>query len=712
MAVVEAEFIHETDSFDYPAEPDTSRVFTYTHQNGETLSGTVLDMERCAVLGSLPLKQRVSLAELNEMGQALLDKNEDSSEELEETEVEEEAREKEKPQEKTETKASEKDKKNDKVQPKEIVKSNVKKEETSRTNLDKPNSQEAAAAKTQLRPILKMATVKTDKDRKQEPKLLQPKNNPPSTNRTSEKKPVIEKSSTQRVVEPKVQPAETSAPTLIKNITKPAALKDSVKTNPIELSPVNFAPVQKKPAPAAIERQVPIYEPPAKEKLLQNLPIPRQPEARVIPRQQVEPGIVRAEPSGSFSSFTRERQESATQQRVEFVASPVMDLVQEMNKIEPELAPESVYGIEAEKIHETKSILVPASDIQTDDFFIIPESDTLSINSNPTERIALASKPPQTNETAQEFLDKSADFTLPVHSLVDSLSLARQRGEESPAVLSETIYYEDLESAVPVKEERVYIQNLQPEPEAIQTEVSDLNLKFLPEYISPVAEPVVTPNPEFLYASEDSEVIQPEAEMVLDIDIDADEERPLIENVSIYFSHEETPLIAAQETEPESLADQFKMPVEEVETTIVLLIERLGILEDEEAQAAYQILDQIMELPTKAETSSEAETISEQEVRLEMEKLFANLFEQMDIEVTPELVDALIELTWKNHLEEAYEAPLQTEAIYQAPQDKGTHEFITKLLAGVADIKESLANAYLIGKSAMRLYMLDLSFVE
>lgn len=89
---VPAEFTSETNSVDISQDQDidTERIYTFKHTNGEIATGTILDIQaRCSGIGSLPVKQAVSMAELYDMGMGLMSEEEERTKtEVEETEEE------------------------------------------------------------------------------------------------------------------------------------------------------------------------------------------------------------------------------------------------------------------------------------------------------------------------------------------------------------------------------------------------------------------------------------------------------------------------------------------------------------------------------------------------------------------------------------------------------------------------------------------------
>lgn len=185
-----------------------------------------------------------------------------------------------------------------------------------------------------------------------------------------------------------------------------------------------------------------------------------------------------------------------------------------------------------------------------------------------------------------------------------------------------------------------------------------------------------------------------------------------LEDFTIPLPLEEKPLLVLREAEYVSFSTELNIPVKEVEETLEHLREKVEVLEADGAKAPNQILDRIKELPGELEISDEGKPMNEIEVRKELEVQFIELFDQVGIQYTSGLIEAFVELSLKSHFEEVEEAEAEAEVVNDVPQDRGTHEMIKKILAGITNLKKALVNAYLVGKSAMRLYTLDYAFTR
>jgi hypothetical protein len=166
---------------------------------------------------------------------------------------------------------------------------------------------------------------------------------------------------------------------------------------------------------------------------------------------------------------------------------------------------------------------------------------------------------------------------------------------------------------------------------------------------------------------------------------------------------EQAEITASEQSAPISLA------IEQVEDTIVQLAEHIESVDLEMAEDAREIINKIIEVPTKLEDSTAEGIITEAEAQEELEELFCELFDKLAFEYTPETIESLAQLTIKWNLTGELEKIMIEESADEKPHDAGTHEIIKKLLAGLKAIKKSLAHAAVIGKSALRLYNFNLS---
>lgn len=150
--------------------------------------------------------------------------------------------------------------------------------------------------------------------------------------------------------------------------------------------------------------------------------------------------------------------------------------------------------------------------------------------------------------------------------------------------------------------------------------------------------------------------------------------------------------------------DTPMLPIEEVEVFLTDVAEVLNASESQLAEAAKEIVNKIVEVVTKLEVKEQA---IESEVEEELKELFIELFEQLGINSTPELVESLTRFIVGRDLSEVAKKLLDQE---DGLQDVGTHEFIKQLLLSAGTLKKAMANAYVIGKSTLRLYRFKLAF--
>jgi hypothetical protein len=166
-------------------------------------------------------------------------------------------------------------------------------------------------------------------------------------------------------------------------------------------------------------------------------------------------------------------------------------------------------------------------------------------------------------------------------------------------------------------------------------------------------------------------------------------------------------------TEPNLYEEPIRVDstVESIEATLVELTEVLEVSEPETAAAVKLILDKIIEVPRLLEAAGEA-VITEEEAQAELEELFVELFVQIGMDYTPELIESLARLTLTWQLTAEIGSLKIEDEPDKTPQDSGTHEIIKKLLACLKYIKKALAHAAAIGKSALRLCSFSLGAAE
>lgn len=150
---------------------------------------------------------------------------------------------------------------------------------------------------------------------------------------------------------------------------------------------------------------------------------------------------------------------------------------------------------------------------------------------------------------------------------------------------------------------------------------------------------------------------------------------------------------------------QAAVVIEDVEDSLSRLADQLEAAAPETAEAADEILDKIIEVPAKLEAASFDETVTQERAQEELEELFTELFDIIQIDYTPELVESLAQLSLQWRLIDKIEELKTKEEKDDEPQGYGTHEIIRKLLAGLSTIKRAISQAGAIGKSALRLYI-------
>jgi hypothetical protein len=144
------------------------------------------------------------------------------------------------------------------------------------------------------------------------------------------------------------------------------------------------------------------------------------------------------------------------------------------------------------------------------------------------------------------------------------------------------------------------------------------------------------------------------------------------------------------------------LPVAKIEDSLVQLA---GLIEEGEPEIIEEIsetLDKIIEISTMFEVGGDDDIVAE--AQAEIEELFTELFDSMDMDYTPELVGSLAGLTVRRNLSDEIEKLKDGEdAVDESPHDTGTHEIIKQLLIGLSTIKKTVTHACAIGRSALYL---------
>lgn len=221
------------------------------------------------------------------------------------------------------------------------------------------------------------------------------------------------------------------------------------------------------------------------------------------------------------------------------------------------------------------------------------------------------------------------------------------------------------------------------------------------------------------------EIADPEAEIFLENElIGADEQWANDEVVRLreFGSEEEsstTSVLFAEINKPEATED---LPAEEVEQTIIDLVERIEAIDTEGAEMVYGILDKIalkvetiiipLQVAESGQENDESGQVNlgvveiEAKPEEELRGLFIELFVYVGMEYSPELIEAITKLALKLDIREL--SP-KTELMEKSVPDpsQGTHEIIKQLLGALTAIKQAAERAYAIGKSILLLYRLE-----
>lgn len=180
-------------------------------------------------------------------------------------------------------------------------------------------------------------------------------------------------------------------------------------------------------------------------------------------------------------------------------------------------------------------------------------------------------------------------------------------------------------------------------------------------------------------------------------------ERLEIDEAQVLPAEDDRVILTGTETSAVDQAEPISRVVEEVKDSLVEPAERIETSEPEVVEKANEKLDKIVEIVAKVNADDNKEFIGEDEAQKKLEELFTELFEEMDIDYTPEMVESVARLVLQKHLAKKTKKAKLEEDEDNLPQDSGTHEAIAQILVGLNAIDESMEYASVIGKSALRL---------
>lgn len=165
--------------------------------------------------------------------------------------------------------------------------------------------------------------------------------------------------------------------------------------------------------------------------------------------------------------------------------------------------------------------------------------------------------------------------------------------------------------------------------------------------------------------------------------------------------------------------NKLSLPVEEVEHAVWQIADGIEKLEVKQKKEAYQLLDEIVRTIVESQTSKESSSqyfevaTGSEKAEEKLTELFIQLFDRVEIEYSPELIESCVKLALQGDMSELIaKIEQQDEEEIDTPHDQGTHEVIKQLLMAVASIKKSVLQAYRIGQSVLRLYSQQLRILD
>lgn len=165
---------------------------------------------------------------------------------------------------------------------------------------------------------------------------------------------------------------------------------------------------------------------------------------------------------------------------------------------------------------------------------------------------------------------------------------------------------------------------------------------------------------------------------------------------------------SAETVEAELTAYELSGPIEEIEHAIFDMAERIDALKEVERDEVHVVLDEIActsrEVALGFVDIDDAETVPADAGNEEaLEELFIKLFERLELDYTPELIDSFVKLAVRCDITEIMQITDKNDD-QETVKEKGTHEAITKLMATLSRIKRAVLYACQIGRSTLTLY--------
>lgn len=195
------------------------------------------------------------------------------------------------------------------------------------------------------------------------------------------------------------------------------------------------------------------------------------------------------------------------------------------------------------------------------------------------------------------------------------------------------------------------------------------------------------------------------------------------EEVDIFAVSPETAVMPASEASPLEFEPEFSRietaselpaPIEDIEQVVLELSERIEELEPETSEVIHEILDAIVSKAERSQNVIETPTnhlaseivLTEEAIEKDLRELFTNLFDKLEMDYTPELLESFTKLALKVDVSEFVSS---IESSSEKSIDKGMHEAIKQLLTTISAMKRAILHAYQLGKSIMRLYAQQLA---
>lgn len=190
-----------------------------------------------------------------------------------------------------------------------------------------------------------------------------------------------------------------------------------------------------------------------------------------------------------------------------------------------------------------------------------------------------------------------------------------------------------------------------------------------------------------------------EAQIVIEQAFQAQAETVELDGLTGFYRQQ-----AVTEERLELYAPKSGIPLEEIEAITENIAAKVESLNPDKSEPVHWILDRIMEVPAELERTEGKDLNSGEAVAEELAYLYTTLFEELEMNYHPELIGAFVAVTLDKRLPALDTVEPVKPSVEELSRLYGTHEFINGIRCNITPLKQAATQAYLVGKSALKLY--------